>query len=88
MGSWEGNSPFSVLLKIWVTGLLTFTAGDSRAPDHISILQDAGDGLRTLGLHKAIVTVKGHRTSQQKPVSKTPSIHRNSRVMTLVLTKC
>lgn len=39
---------------------LTFTARDSRAPDHISILQDARDGLRTLSLHKAIITVEGH----------------------------
>lgn len=66
---------------------LTFTARDSRAPDHIPILQDTGDGLRTLGLHKAVVTVEGHRTSQQKPVSKSPAIHRNARVVALILTK-
>lgn len=66
---------------------LTFTARDSRAPDHIPILQDAGDGFRALGLHKAIITMEGHRTSQQKPVSKTPPIHRNARVMALILTK-
>lgn len=66
---------------------LTFTARDSRAPDHIPILQDTGDGLRTLGLHKAVVTVEGHRTSQQKPVSKSAAIHRNARVVALILAK-
>ena len=66
----------------------TFTAGDGGAPDHIPILQDAGDGLWPLGFDKAIITMKRDRTAKQEPVTKTPSIYGNARIMALVLTKC
>ena len=69
-------------------GTRTFTAGDGGAPDYIPILQDAGDGLRPLGFDEAIVTVERDRTPKQEPVTKTPSIYGNARIVTLVLTKC
>jgi hypothetical protein len=66
----------------------TFTARDGGAPDHIPILQDAGDRLRSLGFDKSIITVERNRTPKQKPVSKTPPIYRNAGIVTLILTKC
>lgn len=66
----------------------TFAAGDGGAPDHVPILQDAGDGLRALGFDKAIITVQRDRAPQQEPVTKTPPIYGDARIVALVLTKC
>ena len=66
----------------------TFAAGDGGAPDHVPVLKDAGDGLRALGFDKAIITVERDRAPQQKPVTKTPSVYGDARIMTLILTKC
>ena len=66
----------------------TFAAGDGGAPDHVPILQDAGDGLRALGFDKAIITVERDRAPQQEPVTKTPPIYGDARIVALVLTKC
>lgn len=67
------------------TRALTFTPGHTGAPDHVPILQGAGDGLRALGLYKAIITVEGHGAPQQETVPKPPSINRDPRVMALIL---
>ena len=80
--------PLSEEGKRQTGGAHTFTAGDGGAPDHVPILKDAGDGLWALGFDKAIITVERDRASQQEPVTKTPSVYGDARIMTLILTKC
>lgn len=69
-------------------GAHTFAAGDGGAPDHVPILQDAGDGLRAMRFDKSIITVERDWAPQQEPVTKTPPIYGDARIVALVLTKC
>lgn len=66
---------------------LTFTAGHSVVPDHIAILENAGNGLRAMSLHKALLTDERDGAAQLKALTKTLSIHWHSRVRTLIVTK-
>lgn len=71
-----------------ITPLLTFAAWDRIIPHHVAVLEDAGDGLRAMGLNKSFFTQEGDGTAQLKVLAEALPIHRHTWVRTLVVTEC
>lgn len=71
-----------------ITPLLTFAAWDRIIPHHVAVLEDAGDGLRAVGLNKSLLAQEGDGTAQLKVLAEALPIHRYTWVRTLIVTEC
>lgn len=54
------SSTFRKLRRAKSKSPLTFAAGDGSVPHHVSILDDTGDGFRSVGLDEALVACEEH----------------------------
>lgn len=66
----------------------TFTTRNSIVPHHVAILENAGDGLRAMGLDKAFFTEEWDGAAQLKALTKALPINRNTWVWALVVAEC
>lgn len=66
-------------------GLVTFTAGHGVVPHDVAVLQDAGDGLRAVGLDEALFAGEGHGAAQLQAVPEALPVHWHTGVGALVV---
>lgn len=65
----------------------TFAARNSVVPHHVAILEDAGDGLGAVGLHKAFLAQEWDGAAELQALTKALPINRNAGVWALIVTK-
>lgn len=66
---------------------LTFATRDGVIPNDIAILEDAGDGLRAVGLDKALLAQERDGAAQLKVLAKALAVHRDAGIRALVVAK-
>lgn len=65
----------------------TFASEHRVVPDHVSFLQDAGDGFRAMGPDEAVVAQEGHGAAELQAVPKPLPVHRDAGVGTFVVSE-
>lgn len=65
----------------------TFTTWHSVVPNNISIFENAGDSLRSVGLHEPLLTQERDGAAKLKTLTKSLSIYWHARVGTFVVSK-